>query len=44
VGLRWAFGLVAAVALALAAAAPRIVPARCSPARATMRLADVREP
>ena len=44
VGLRWAFGLVAAVALVLAAAAPRIIPARCSPAMATMRLADLREP
>jgi MFS family permease len=44
VGLRWAFGLVAAVALVLAAAAPRIIPARCSPTMATVRLADVREP
>jgi MFS family permease len=44
VGLRWAFGLVAAVALVLAAAAPRIIPARCSPTMATMRVADVREP
>jgi MFS family permease len=44
VGLRWAFGLVAGVALVLAAAAPRIIPARCSPTMATLRLADVREP
>jgi MFS family permease len=44
VGLRWAFGLVAVVALVLAAAAPRIIPARCSPTTAPLRLADVREP
>jgi MFS family permease len=44
VGLRWAFGLVAGVALLLAAAAPRIIPARCSTTTATLRLADVREP
>ncbi|MGH9231347.1 MAG: MFS transporter, partial [Acidimicrobiales bacterium] len=41
-GLRWAFGLVAVVALVLAATAPRIIPDRCPPA--TVRLVDVREP
>jgi MFS family permease len=42
--LRWAFGLVAVVALVLAAAAPRIIPARGSSTMATVGLADVREP
>jgi MFS family permease len=42
--LRWAFGLVAIVALALAAAAPRIVPGRGPSTMAAVRLADVREP
>jgi MFS family permease len=42
VGLRWAFGLVAGVALLLAATAPRIIPEACRPAN--VRLADVREP
>jgi MFS family permease len=44
VGLRWAFVLVAVVALVLAVAAPRIIPAGRSPTIATMRLADIREP
>jgi MFS family permease len=43
-GLRWAFGLVAVVALVLAAAAPRIIPGGYSSTMATVRLADVREP
>ena len=43
-GLRWAFGLVAVVALVLAAAAPRIIPAGGSSTMATVVLADVREP
>jgi Major Facilitator Superfamily len=42
--LRWAFGLVAIVALVLAAAAPRIVPGRGPSTMAAVRLADVREP
>ena len=42
--LRWAFGLVAVVALVLAAAAARIVPGRGSSTMATVPLADVREP
>ena len=42
--LRWAFGLVAVVALVLAAAAPRIIPGRGSSTMATVRLADLREP
>jgi MFS family permease len=42
--LRWAFGLVAIVALVLAAAAPRIVPGRGPSTTAAVRLADVREP
>jgi predicted MFS family arabinose efflux permease len=41
-GLRWAFGLVAVVALLLATAAPRIIPGHCPPA--PVRLADVRAP
>jgi len=43
-GLRWAFGLVAVVALVLAAAAPRIIPGGYASTMATVRLADVREP
>jgi len=42
--LRWAFGLVAIVALVLAAAAPRIVPGRGPSTMAAVRLTDVREP
>jgi MFS family permease len=42
VGLRWAFGLVAAVACTMAVAATRIVPPACRPA--PVPLADVREP
>ena len=42
--LRWAFGLVAVVALVLAAAAPRIIPGRGSSTMARVRLADLREP
>ncbi|HET6833779.1 MAG TPA: MFS transporter [Acidimicrobiales bacterium] len=42
VGLRWAFGLVAGVALVVAATAPRIVAGAGPPA--TVRLVDVREP
>jgi MFS family permease len=42
--LRWAFGLVAVVALVLAAAAPRIVPGRGPSAMGAVRLADLREP
>jgi MFS family permease len=42
--LRWAFGLVAVVALVLAAAAPRIVPGRGPSTMGTVRLADLREP
>jgi predicted MFS family arabinose efflux permease len=42
VGLRWAFGLVAGVALLMAATAYRIIPAACRPV--AVRLADVREP
>jgi MFS family permease len=42
--LRWAFGLVAVVALALAAAAHRIIPDRGPPTVAAVRLADLREP
>ena len=42
--LRWAFGLVAVVALVLAVAAPRIIPGRGSSTMATVGLADVREP
>jgi MFS family permease len=42
--LRWAFGLVAVVALVLAAAAPRIIQGRGSSTMATVVLADVREP
>src|SRR5918996_309718 len=41
-GLRWAFGLVAGVALLMAATAYRIIPAACRPV--AVRLADVREP
>jgi MFS family permease len=44
VGLRWAFGLVAVVALVLAAAAPRIVPGRGPSTMPTTLPADVREP
>jgi MFS family permease len=43
-GLRWAFGVVVVVALALAAAAPRIIPASRSSTMAPVRLADIREP
>jgi hypothetical protein len=43
VGVRWVFGLVAVVALVLAATAPRIIPRRCPPT-AALRLGDVREP
>jgi MFS family permease len=43
VGLRWAFVLVAVVALVLAAAAPRIIPG-AGPSTAPVRLVDVREP
>jgi MFS family permease len=43
VGLRWAFGLVAVVALVLAAAAPRIVPGRGPSKIAPVGLADLRE-
>jgi MFS family permease len=42
--LRWAFGLVAVVALVLAAAAPRIVPGRGSSTMGAVRLTDLREP
>jgi MFS family permease len=42
VGLRWAFILVAVVALVLAVAAPRIVPGVGPPA--PVRLVDIREP
>ena len=42
--LRWAFGLVALVALVLAAAAPRIVPGRGPSTMGAVRLADLREP
>ena len=42
--LRWAFGLVAVVALVLAVAAPRIIPGRGSSTMARVRLADLREP
>jgi len=42
VGLRWAFVLVALVALMLAAAAPRIIPGAGPPA--PVRLVDIREP
>jgi Major Facilitator Superfamily len=42
--LRWAFGLVAVVALVLAAAAPRIIQGRGPSTMATVGLADVREP
>lgn len=42
--LRWAFGLVAVVALVLAAAAPRIVPGRGPSTMGALRLADLREP
>ena len=42
VGLRWAFGLVAAVAAVLSLTAPRIVPEASRPA--PVRLADIREP
>jgi MFS family permease len=42
--LRWAFGLVAAVALVLAAAAPPSVPGRGPSTMAAVRLADLREP
>ena len=42
VGLRWAFVLVALVALVLAAAAPRIIPGAGPPA--PVRLVDIREP
>jgi MFS family permease len=44
VGLRWAFGLVAGLALVLSAVAPRIIPGRGPSTMATVRLADVREP
>jgi MFS family permease len=42
--LRWAFGLVALVALVLSAAAPRIVPGRGPSTMGAVRLADLREP
>ncbi len=42
VGLRWAFVLMAAVALVLAASAPRVIPATCR--TTTVPLADLREP
>jgi MFS family permease len=42
VGLRWAFGMVAALALALAAAARVVIPEACRPTAAP--LVDVREP
>jgi MFS family permease len=42
--LRWAFGLVAVVALVLAAAAPRIVPGRGPSTMGAVPLADLREP
>jgi MFS family permease len=42
--LRWAFGLVAVVALVLAAAAPRIVPGRGPSTMGAVQLADLREP
>ncbi len=42
--LRWAFALVALVALVLAAAAPRIIPGRGAATMAAVGPADVREP
>jgi MFS family permease len=41
VGLRWAFVLVATVALVLAASAPRVIPERCRPE--AVALVDLRE-